>query len=112
MAELGHKSITYLKIDIEGSEYDMLGAYTSEDQMTMPLMTSIELHYDGIYFGTDNYQDPASEKTLFWPMHGEITLPEMTLFMIHLAQLGYAIVSRDDNRLCPYCTELTLLKVE
>ena len=112
MSDFGHAAITFLKIDIEGSEYDVLGSYFTEDKPAMPFMISMELHFDGVYYGTEIYQDPKATNTLFWPAHGPVTLAEMSLFMNHLAQLGYAVVSRDDNPLCPHCTELTLLKVE
>lgn len=113
MKDLGHPAITFLKIDIEGAEYDVLGgAFFGEDKPSMPAMISMELHYDGVYYGTKVFKNPDAQGTLFWPLHGEVSVAEMALFMGHLGQLGYAVVSRDDNRLCPHCSEFTLLRVE
>ncbi len=41
-------------------------------------------------------------------------VPQMSLLISHLANLGYAIVSRDDNMIgnIGCCSELTFLKVE
>jgi hypothetical protein len=41
----------------------------------------------------------------------QVTTAEMALFMQRIADLGYAIVSREDNWLCPWCSEFTFLRV-
>lgn len=33
---------------------------------------------------------------MIWPMH-ELSLAELAMFFYHLADLGYAVVSREDN---------------
>jgi len=35
---------------------------------------------------------------------------DIVLLQAHLLRMGYVVVERDDNRMCPHCTELTLLR--
>ena len=113
MSQFGHSSITLLKIDIEGYEFDVLGAYSkSKHKHALPAMIAMELHYDDLYFSTDAWLNPNAKDTLFWPGHGKASLAELSLFMFHLGNLGYAVVSRDDNPFCDHCSEFTLLRVE
>jgi Methyltransferase domain len=114
MMQLGHSAITLLKIDIEGYEFDVLGAYTKSKESThaLPAMIAMEMHYDDLYFGTNAWLNSKENGTLYWPGHGEASLVELSLFMFHLGNLGYAVVSRDDNPVCGHCSELTLLRVE
>ena len=111
-AELGFKTVTLLKCDIEGFEYDVVASSLSPAAKLLPQQISLELHYAGLFFGTPAFKaaDDFSTSQLFWPLH-ELSVSDLSLFMSHLAGLGYAIVSREDNPLCPSCTELTLLRV-
>lgn len=61
--------------------------------------------------GTQAYRNAEYFNNLIWPNH-QLTLGELALFISHLANMGYAIVSREDNVLCPHCSELTLLRVD
>jgi hypothetical protein len=109
MASLGHSSLTVLKADIEAAEYDVFG-FWDIGMKNLPKQISVELHYDGMYHGTDAFENPDSFSNLFWPMH-KPTLAELSLFVGHLAGMGFGIVSKENNALCPYCCELTLLNL-
>lgn len=109
MDEFGHVQIDILKIDIEGAEYDVLSQWDLSMQ-NLPMQIAIEIHYLGIYWGTKAYMNENDETHLLWPPH-EPSLSELALFLMHLANLGYGIVSREDNPSCMHCTELTLLKL-
>jgi hypothetical protein len=86
---------------------------TGRNKHALPAMIAMELHYDDLYFGTDAWLNPGNESsTLFGPRHGKVSVAELSLFMFHLGNLGYALVSRDDNPLCEHCSEFTLLRVE
>jgi hypothetical protein len=112
MDQLGHSRVTLLKIDIEGYEFDVLGATTTENKHALPAMIAMEMHYNDLYFGTDSWLNIEEKSTLYWPGHGKVSLAELSLFMFHLGNLGYAVVSRDDNPVCEHCSEFTLLRVE
>ena len=36
---------------------------------------------------------------------------DMVNLQKHFIKMGYAVVVRDDNRQCPHCTELTLVRM-
>ena len=109
MRHFGHRSISLLKIDIEGSEYDVMSSW-KHDSPYLPEQIAMELHYDGIYFGTPSFLNKEDWGNLLWPMH-KASLSELSLFMAHVASMGYAIVSREDNAIAHHCSELTLLRV-
>jgi hypothetical protein len=99
-AEFGHKEIALLKMDIEGHEFSVIeslyrGALSSTHlAKLLPFQISFELHYVGSY--------DVWEKGL--------TVGEISLLWVQLADLGYVVVSREDNRLCDHCSEYTVVK--
>lgn len=109
MHYFGHQSISLLKIDIEGSEYDVMSSWR-HDSPYLPEQIAMELHYDGIYSGTPSYLNKEEWGNLLWPMH-KASLSELSLFVSHIASMGYAIVSREDNNIAHHCSELTFLRV-
>jgi len=58
-------------------------------------------------------QDKQHWSSMIWPMH-RLSLAELAVFFTHLADLGYAVVSRDDNPQSREgcCSEFTLLRAE
>jgi hypothetical protein len=42
----------------------------------------------------------------------QVPATEMAIAFAHLADLGYAIVSREDNIYCNCCSEFTFLRVQ
>jgi hypothetical protein len=109
---LGHKAIDLLKIDIEGAEYDVIGGWGAppDAQQHLPRQIAMEIHYKDLYYGTPALGNASDVSNLVWPLH-EMRLADLALFMMHLANMGYAIASREDNELCDHCTELTLILV-
>lgn len=108
MQDLGHSFVSLLKIDIEGFEYDVVSHWESPTTR-LPHQIAMEIHYRDIYSGSKFFKTDDFTQ-LLWPRH-EVTLAELALFVGHLSSLGYGIVAREDNPLCQYCTELTLLRV-
>lgn len=109
MKQFGHREISFLKIDIEGFEYDVLSSWQATE--VLPVQVSVEVHYRYIYFGTSSYNNSGDYNNLYWPLH-EVSLADISLFANHLANLGYGIVSKEDNERCPHCTEITILRLE
>lgn len=106
---MGHQHVDFLKIDIEGSEYDVFSEWKIGSAI-LPAQIALELHWNDIYFGSSSFKKANEFSNLLWPEH-EITLSDMSLLVGHMANIGYAIVSREDNPLCAHCTELTLIRV-
>ena len=42
----------------------------------------------------------------------DLSIPEIALLFTHMANLGYAIVAKENNPECTSCSEFTLLHVE
>ena len=55
----------------------------------------------------------ASLARRFWSKH-DVSLGELSVFFFHLADMGYGIVSREDNIQwgAHCCSEFTLLRIE
>jgi FkbM family methyltransferase len=103
---LGIDEISLLKMDIEGFEYDVMSSWQKTDPL--PFQVSFELHHFGVYAKTS--QNPESSNVMW--KDRDVTLAELALFMSHLADLRYAVVSKEDNLDCPHCCEFTLIRVE
>ncbi|GAQ85040.1 hypothetical protein KFL_002180150 [Klebsormidium nitens] len=99
------KEVSLLKMDIEGFEYDVMSLWQDSDPL--PAQVSFELHYGGVYDGT--WPGPKA-KTVMWSWR-DVSLSELVVFMSHLAELGYAIINKEDNPLCRHCSEFTLIRV-
>lgn len=93
----GHHEIALLKIDIEGFEFDVIESlYESfiktSGSLILPFQISFELHYGKPHFNVS------------------LTAGEISLLWIQLADLGYVVVSREDNRYCADCSEYTVVR--
>ena len=55
--------IDFLKMDIEGYEFDVLAAWTSE--VALPRQVAVEIHGENLYYGTSSFRNPASQENLF-----------------------------------------------
>lgn len=100
--------IDLLKIDIEGYEYDVVASWTSD--MNLPFQVAMEIHSTDLYYGTTDFRNSSSNNTLIWPPH-QMSLSDITLFMLHISNLGYTIVSKEDNYACPHCSEFTFQRL-
>jgi len=95
-------------MDIEAYEYDVIASWRASSKL--PRQVAVELHYDGIYYGTSDFKNGASNQNLLWPLHS-MGLSDLSLFVSHIVNLGYSIVSKEDNPGAPHCSELTFQKV-
>ena len=98
LARIGaSKPPSYLKMDIEGFEFDVLGAML--ETSLLPEQIGMELHY----------------KTRFreLPWFGRYkSAGEIGLFMDMLYRRGgYHLTDRNDNPFCKHCTEVVLTRV-
>jgi Methyltransferase FkbM domain len=87
----------YLKMDIEGFEYEVLRSIV-EEKFLSPMQIAFELH-----FKTDN---PVS-----WIKRSKSSV-EIAMFLEYLYhQGGYFLIDRHDNIFCPHCTEILISKI-
>lgn len=111
----GHSQVDMLKMDIEGFEYESLTGLRFKDSCRFPAQIAIELHWTALYQMTAFLRDRHSWQHMIWPMH-DLSLAELAVFFEYLAELGYAVVSREDNPLSlpgtGCCSEFTLVRVE
>jgi FkbM family methyltransferase len=99
----GHSKIDLLKMDIEGYEFKVFDSMFSHEKRYrywMPMQILVEVHYQTHFKELDG--NPSSD----WKT-------EMDLYHLNtkFLEAGYIVASRDDNRFCLHCTELTLLRV-
>lgn len=105
--ELGHARIDLLKMDIEGYEYGVFEslfapllrsmlAGSSASSMHLPFQISFELHYGSLAF--DGAVVPR------------LSIAHLGALWVELSELGYVVVSREDNPLCTHCAEFTIVR--
>eukprot|EP00808_Paulinella_micropora_P017032 g2133.t1 len=89
-----------LKADIEGFEFELLGGLAETD--LLPTQLALEVHFAHHTLGPQGEKAAAKQS------------PHMSLLFAHLAILGYAIVSREDNMYLHSgcCSEFSFLLVE
>ena len=105
MREFGHKRVDLLKMDIEGFEYRvveaMYGSFLKEGGKNLPLQIAFEQH-----FLTSGSSQPA------WSNQNPgLSAGDMAVIWVDLADMGYVLTGRKDNPDCPYCTELSAMRV-
>lgn len=66
------------------------------ESCSFPIQIAMEVHYCNMYSMTQLNRDRNHWDEMIWPMH-ELSLGEVALFFQHMADLGYGIVSREDN---------------
>lgn len=114
---LGHRQIDLYKMDIEGWEWPLLeswpeivdnqqttpNATTTNETWSLPMQILVEIHYK------TNFKD-------LWPPHVDKkhrpfkSPAQIVELQARLLRMGYVTIERDDNRACPHCTELTLVR--
>lgn len=105
-AMLNHTRLDLLKMDIEGYEWPIFDSWPElvdleeSSKVSLPMQILTEVHY------VTQMRDlrPAQPEV---PFKTEI---ELVHLQEHLLKMGYVVAIRDDNRMCPHCTELTLLR--
>lgn len=111
VAMVGASTLDLLKMDIEGFEFDVFADW-DKDTKLLPKQLSFELHYKNLYYGSRDYLNMASYHRLVWPGIDEVTLSQLALLFVHLADLGYGVVSQEPNPMCATCSEFTMLVVD
>jgi hypothetical protein len=99
MAHAKVHHVTYLKMDIEGFEIEVLRDLERLKPALLPMQISFELHYQ------TQMADLAWSKRFKTPA-------ELVLFMIGAQRLGYFPVDRVDNVDCPHCTKLLFVRFQ
>jgi len=102
---LRHPRIDLFKMDIEGYEWPLFESWPllSEKRApttVLPMQILVEVHYK-----TQMTELAVNAKKDFKFSNDMIHLQDRFL------KMGYAVVVRDDNRFCPHCTELTLVRI-
>lgn len=102
---LNHKQIDLLKVDIEGYEFPLFQSWPNREHKTyertvLPMQVLVEVHYQT--------QMPELSN---WHRGDWKYVTDMVNLQEHLLKMGYATIFRDDNRFCPHCSELTLVRV-
>lgn len=96
---LGHTKIDLLKLDIEGWEWPIFDIESTN--ATMPMQILIEVHYT---WGRKGTRGVIHEHTMG-------SARDLVRLQSQLLKMGLVTIHRDDNKSCPWCTELTLLRV-
>lgn len=110
-AERGHSGISFLKMDIEGYEYEVVesmwrGIFDNPSGATfalrsLPDQISLEVHFTTIMKGIA-WSAPKDAVSL--------SSGDMLGLWVQLTDLGYVVVSREDNSQCFSCSEFTLVR--
>lgn len=107
---LGHQHIDLYKMDIEGWEWPLFEAWpalannSGPNQVALPMQLLVEIHYRTGF--TELWKPGQKNKKI--PFKDP---PDMVELQRHFLRMGYVVVERDDNHMCPHCTELTLVRM-
>lgn len=106
---LGHNKIALLKMDIEGFEIPILQSWWHQQAPTttswLPPQLLVELHYTTGY--AQIIPNDAKQGQRGYVLQ---TAQELVTLQKMLLELGYVVVAKNDNELCPSCTEVTLIR--
>ena len=98
-------------MDIEGFEWPIFESWPElvkdrkmSEQTLLPMQIMVEVHYHTIFDFLLQYYNISDTSGYFREPHHLVDL------QAHLLKMGYSVVTRDDNKRCGHCTELTLLR--
>jgi hypothetical protein len=90
---------TFLKMDIEGYEFPVLQSIINSGKQ-LPLQIAVEVHTHRMEHG---------RRRRDW----HVPLLELYSFIQYLYRFGgYYLIDRNDNPLCPHCSEILLAKLD
>lgn len=89
MDRLGHERVHYLKMDVEGAEFEAIPLIETLPVNRRPLQIAVEVHVEVKSNGNH--------------------LVKLIGFLFLFHDLGYRLISRDDNHLHRCCTELVFV---
>ena len=98
VAKLGLASVSAMKMDIEGFEYNVLSDMLRARSTALPAQIAFELHWQ------------TQMTSLAWH-HRARTAGEIALFARALYDAGYRALSRSDNTRCPHCSEFNVMRI-
>jgi len=102
MKDLGHDHIDLLKFDVEGSEWELFeNEILRLPQSKLPKQLLFELHTEG---ANPNFVPTAS-------VEGRDRL-EVNRLMLRLFDVGYRIIEQERNDGDPFCTEISMLRIQ
>lgn len=104
-ARLNHTTIHLLKMDIEGFEYRVVESLYGDAlrgvpgaALMLPMQISLEVHAASEVPGLPKLAPPG------------LSASEMDALWVPLTELGYVVVSREDNSRCTWCVEFTVVR--
>jgi hypothetical protein len=114
----GHTKIDLLKMDIEGFEWGVFDGFNyhhrqqhignassissnsnSIMELVLPMQILVEVHY------RTQFRELFAYQSKDWKFEEDMISLARQLF-----QMGYIVIKHDDNRACPHCVELTLVR--
>lgn len=96
------KAPAYMKMDIEGWEWEVLRSMLKTDVHNLPKQIAMEFHYHN--WETSNEGMPWADR--------DKTYAEIATFMDSLWRFGgYYVIDRRDNGSCPACSEILLVRI-
>ena len=108
--ELGHEKIEILKIDIEGFEVPVLASWyegiDAPGYGRLPDQILMELHSKTAFSGIADRNVPSTNG-LFTIR----TTPQLVTMQKMLMEMGYVVAATTENIRCPFCIELTLVRI-
>ena len=115
-AKLNHTSLALLKMDVEGYEIPMFKSWwVGNETAKMPAQIVVEIHYATYrnfaakikhnYMNVYNPDQSPDKRSMIQ------NAPELLLLNQILLEMGYVVVSKDDNPLCYHCTEVVLIRI-
>ena len=121
---LHHTHLELIKMDIEGFEVPLLHSWWRHENnnnndkengvvAAYPVQMMMEVHYCTYPALAAGIRQGYSRRYDSWPNTGEViqTATDFVLLQSMLLDMGYVVVSRQDNPLCNHCTELVLVRI-
>ena len=98
----------YLKMDVEGFEFQVLPAILQLPIAVQPIQIGFELHLITYINASPEYSQSSKNSMWFIKDKSDVGL----LFYKLETFGGYKLISRDDDPFCPSCTEVVVMKYE
>lgn len=115
---LNHTHVDLIKMDIEGFEVPLFHSWWRHDggggeRVAYPVQMMVELHYKTFPRFAVQIGDPLLRKHMAEQNDGKVIQSATDLLLLQnmLLDMGYVVVSRDDNTYCRHCTELVFLRI-
>lgn len=111
----GHSKVDVLKIDIESCEWQVFAEWTRRSS-NLPMMIATELHFipapkeiQNAVFNTRKAPENGNYK-FFWGRR-RLSLSDISMFFLHMAELGYGAFAKELNTKSQCCSEYSFLNI-